>query len=153
MTMKLFLLVLSLAVLTLSCASMQAKKPVFKNTRWVCVQQTFVADAGTATDTYTIDFISDKECLWKSKWVLPSHPAMYMNADGTVDTIPGSSSETVSRATWSYSRKSQKLTLQFEDGSTTVLQYRDGHLTTPARIPYGDEMIFSLLPADPAPEK
>lgn len=113
-------------LLLTSCSTMQAKKPVFKGTKWVCVQQEFVADAGTMTETYTLEFTSAKDCIWKDSWVLPAHPAMYMNSDGTVDTIPASGSESVAPASWKYSRG--KLTLTFDDGSTRELLYEKGKL-------------------------
>ena len=126
------------ALLIPSCSMMQAKKPVLKNTRWVCIQKHFVADAGTMTQTYVLEFTSDKECLWKDQWVLPAHPAMYMNADGTVDTIAESGSETVLKATWRFRR--QQLTLQFEDGSSKVFLFKDNHFIGPG--PFGNELIF-----------
>ena len=105
---------------------MQARKPVFKGTRWIGVQERFVADAGTMTETYTLEFTSANDCIWKDCWVLPSHPAMYMNPDGTVGTVPESRSEIVKSAAWSYRRG--KLTLTFEDGSTRELLYTNGTL-------------------------
>lgn len=129
------------ALFCFSCTGTQAKNPVFKNTRWVCVQEHFVADAGTLTETYTLEFTSGKECLWKDSWILPAHPAMYMNRNGTVDTIPVSGSEKVSRATWRFSRN--KLTLQFEDGSTKVFLYEDGRLSGPG--PFDTQLVFELV--------
>ena len=128
-----------MALLIPSCAKMQAKKPVFKNTRWICVQKIFVADAGMMTQTYEMEFVSDKECVWTDKWVLPAHPAMYMNPDGTVDRIPESGSESVSHAAWRYRRG--ELTLQFEDGFSRVLRYKEDHLTCPGLLGE-EEMVF-----------
>ena len=127
-----------------SCANMSAKKPALKNTRWVCVQQMFVADAGTMTETYTLTFTSGKDCLWKQEWVLPAHPAMYMNPDGTVDRIPESRSESVSQATWKFSRNT--ITLQFEDGTRKTFLYEKGRLT--GASPFGGEMVFEQRTED-----
>ena len=137
----LFSLTVAAAFLIPSCSMIQAKKPVLKNTRWVCVQKMFVADAGTMTETFTLDFTSDKECVWKDAWVLPAHPAMYVNPDGTVDTVPARGSETVLRAEWRFHRN--RLTLQFEDGSSKVFLYSDGHFTGPG--PFGDALVFEKV--------
>lgn len=135
--MKTYISLLAVMTLLFSCA-MQAKKPDLKNTRWVCVQKTFVADAGTMTETYTLEFTSDKSCVWKASWKMPAHPAMYMNPDGTVDTIPASSSEWVSQATWRFDGK--QVILLMEDGSTKEFRYEDDRLIGPER-PDG-EMVF-----------
>lgn len=127
------------ALLILPCTDMFAKRPVLKNTRWVCITYQFVADVGNATETHTLEFTSTKECTLTDRWVLPSHPAMYRNPDGTVDTIPGSSSEHVSRATYKFRRN--LLTLEFEDGTSRIYFYKDGKLTGAGRFG-GEEMVF-----------
>lgn len=129
------------ALLFIPSIRMQAKKPVFKNTKWVCIQEQFVADAGTMTETHTLEFTSAKDCLLKVRWVLPAHPAMYRNPDGTVDIIPGSSSEYEQAATYRY--RSGKLTLQMEDGSTKEYLYRDGQLTDRSLV--GEGRVFELV--------
>ena len=138
------LAVLCAVVVSAGRARTQAKKPKFKNTQWVYVGHTFVADVGMSTDTYTLVFTSDRDCLWKVEWSTPSHPAMYMNSDGTVDTIPGKSSEHVSPATWKYSRN--MLTLTFEDGSTRTFHYRDGHLIGTSAT--GEEITLAPLESE-----
>jgi len=110
---------------TTNC-SMEAKKPVLKNTKWVCVKEMFVADVGTSTETYTLEFTSAKECTYTMSWYTPAHPAMYVNPDGTIDTYPARSSEQVSKGTWTYKRG--KLTVTLEDGSAKVFTYKDGKL-------------------------
>ena len=123
---------------------MQAQTTAFKNTRWRCVLKTFVADVGTSTETYTLEFLSDNQCLWKVKWSTPDHPAMYMNPDGTVDTIPGRSSEYEQPATWQFDH--DKLTLRFEDGTSRELLYVNGRFTGPSMM--GGEMVFEPLEKD-----
>lgn len=100
--------------------TMEAKKPNFKNTRWVCERKEFVADAGTMTETYSLEF-SGKECTYRMRWDLPAHPAMYVREDGTIETIPASFNESEKKGTWSYRRG--KLTVTFEDGETAVFLY------------------------------
>ena len=112
--------------LILPCISMQAKKPVLKNTRWVCEHQILVFDVGTLTETYILEFPSTKECILTSKWNLPAHPATYVNEDGTIDLIPERSGETVSRGTWRFSHN--QLILQLEDESTKTYRYKGGNL-------------------------
>lgn len=129
----------AIALFFTSCASMDAKKPVLKNTRWVCVKEMFVADVGTSTETYTLAFTSAKECTYTMSWYTPAHPAMYVNPDGTIDTFPARSSENVTKGTWTYRRG--QVTVALEDGSTKVFLYKDGKLSGG---PYWDntEMLF-----------
>ena len=105
---------------------MCAKKPHFKNTRWKAEYQLFVADAGYETHTETLVFTSDKAYRKESAWELPPYPAMYMNADGTVDTMPGHSSHFTEEGTYSYQKG--KLTLKSDDGSEMVLDYHGNTL-------------------------
>ncbi|NLZ20324.1 MAG: hypothetical protein GXY24_08735 [Bacteroidales bacterium] len=134
---------LALAVCFLFISSMTAmcKTPVLKNTRWTAVQKLFVADAGTMTITYTLEFISDKDVRIREESHMPSYPASYMNADGTVDTIPGHSSETVEAGTYHFRRG--KLTVTMEDSlpKEFALQ-RDGTFTVEW---YGDPLVFSRI--------
>ena len=129
-----------ISLLFSSCASMEARKPVLNNTKWVCVKEMFVADAGTSTDTYTIEFTSARECNYVMSWYLPAHPAMYMNQDGKVDTIPARSSEDVSKCTWTY--RQGKLTIRFEDGSRKEYVYKDGKLIGADKYVDGSDMVF-----------
>lgn len=124
-----------------ACFSLQAKKPSLKGTCWTGEHKMFVADAGTMTETYTLEFISGKECILTNSWVLPAHPAMYMNADGTVDTIPESRSESSSRATWRYRRG--EIILTFEDGSTRTLHYLSSRISE--TIFSSDEIIYERV--------
>ena len=119
---------------------MQAKNPIRVNSRWVATQQIFVADVGTMTETYTLEFTSRKQCTYTSVWELPAHPATYVNADGTVDLIPGSSSRSVSVAAWKFRRGT--LTLTFEDGSSKEFSYAGGALRAPSGIP-GEDLVFT----------
>ena len=119
---------------------MEAKKPVLKNTKWVCEQKMFVADAGTSTETYTLEFTSAQECTYTMAWYLPAHPAMYMNPDGTIDTIPASHSEHVSKGTWTCKR--DKVTITFEDGTTKEFDYKDGKLVDTVPGITGDQMVY-----------
>ena len=129
-----------IVMLFISCVGLDAKKTALINTKWVCVKEMFVADAGTSTDTYTIEFTSAKECNYKMGWYLPAHPAMYMNSDGTVDTIPARCSESVSKCTWAFRRG--KLTLRFEDGSVKEFTYKDDKLTGAEKYVDGTDMVF-----------
>ena len=104
----------------------EAKNPPLKNSGWICVHEIFVHDAGTMTETYTLDFTSGKECVLTCKWVMPAHPATYVGPDGTVDIIPERSSESILHGTWKL--RGKKLTLNLEDGSTRTYLYRDGKL-------------------------
>lgn len=123
--MKKMLLLLCLILIS-SCAAMCIKKPNFKNTRWVAVYQIFVADAGNETHTETLEFTSSKTYRKMSEWNLPPYPAMYRNADGTIDTMPGHSSSFEEEGTWSY--HNGKVTLKSKDGGEMVLEYKDGKL-------------------------
>ena len=130
----------AIALFFTSCGSMDAKKPVLKNTKWVCIQKMFVADAGTSTETFTIEFTSAKECTYTMSWFLPSHPAMYVNPDGTIDTVPASHSESVEKGTWAYRRG--KVTLTMEDGGTKVFSYKDDKLISDTPGLDGNLMVF-----------
>lgn len=127
-----------LSLLVPSCFTAQAKKPVLKNTQWICFHNVLVLDAGVMKETYTLDFISARECIYTYKWVMPSHPATYVNPDGSIDTIPGSSSETTARGTWKL--RGNRLTIKTEDGHTQVYEYKDGKLVDP--VPSTDQLVF-----------
>ena len=114
------------------------KNPVLKGTKWAAVQEMFVADAGTMTITHTLEFVSGKEVRIHEKSYLPSHPAMYMNPDGTVDRIPASSSERSEAGTYSYRRG--KLLITTEDGVLTEYTFRNGTFTR--ELPWGETLVF-----------
>ena len=127
------LAVVGAAAALAAAVTAEAKKPSLRGSRWVCVQEMFVADAGTEMQTYTLTFTSAKKCVFTSRWVLPAHPGMYMNPDGTVDTIPESFSESERKGTWRYKRDA--VTVTFEDGSTETFLYLSGNLI--GSDPYG----------------
>ena len=133
-------IVVLIALLISSSLSAMSKNPVLKNTKWTAVQEEFVADAGTMTITYTLEFISDKEVRVHEKSVLPPYPAMYMNPDGTVDTMPGHSSERSETGTYSYRRG--KLTITTEKGVKQEYTYKtDG--TFVREEPWGALVVYS----------
>lgn len=129
-----------LTVLFISSSyTVMGKNPVLKNSKWTAVQEMFVADAGTMTITYTLEFLSGKEVRIHEKSYLPSHPAMYMNPDGTVDRIPASSSE--SSETGAYSYRRGRLIITTEDGIQTEYMFRNGMFTR--ELPWGETLVFS----------
>ena len=131
----------AIAVFFTSCATMNAKKPVLKNTKWVCVEKMFIADVGTSTETYSIEFTSATDCIYKTEWYTPAYPSMYVNQDGSIDTNPARSSEHVSKGTWKYNHG--KITVSLEDGTNKVFEYKDGKLVGE---PYfdGTDMVYEL---------
>lgn len=102
------------ALLFSSCSIMCHKKTSLKDTTWFAENKVFIADVGNASVTYTLELLNDKNFRLTELFVTPSHPAMYMNADGTVDTIPGHSSVFVKEGTYTF--KGRKLVLTPEDG-------------------------------------
>lgn len=119
---------LVLIVLCFTSFTAMCKNPVLKNTSWVAVQEMFVADVGTMTITHTLEFVSDKDVVIREVTVMPSHPAMYVNPDGTIDTIQGWTNEREEKGTYSY--KKGILTLTEEDGDSRVYFYQsDGTFT------------------------
>ena len=128
----------AVAAALFSCCMMNAKEPVFKGTEWVFIEKIFVADAGTMTVTHTLKFTSDKEVEvgWQS--YMPAHPQMYMNSDGTVDTVPASGNEDVEKGTYFY--KKGMLTITLEDGSVKEYKYQDGLLLAEGHT---EGMVFS----------
>ena len=119
------------------------KKPVLKNSTWKAVQEEFVADAGTMTITHTLEFTSAKDVLVKEETHMPSHPAMYMNPDGTVDRIPGWSSENSQAGTYTFRRGI--LTVMLEDGSRKDYTFRDNGTFT-REEPWGAVLEFLCQP-------
>ena len=146
MNTKKLLPALLVCLLMLTSLPVYCRKPVLKKTRWTALQEMFVADAGTMTITYTLDFISKKEVLIKEESYLPAHPAMYMNPDGTVDRIPARSSE--SEETGTYRVRRGRLTITTEDGRRqeyTICE--DGTITR--EEPYGETLIFQKQALQP----
>lgn len=123
-----FFLMTATVLITLSCCVMCYNNPDIKNTRWTCVVEEFVADAGTETTTFTLSFVSNKDFVMEYRSVLPAHPAMYMNPDGTVDRIPESSREFSYKGT--YSLRQGVITLTSEDGDVYTLDYKPEKLET-----------------------
>ena len=121
-----------------SSFSAMGRNPVLKGSTWTAVQEMFVADAGTMTITHTLEFVSGKEVRIHEESYLPSHPAMYMNPDGTVDRIPASSSERSEAGTYSYRRG--KLLITTEDGVLTEYTFRNGTFTR--ELPWGETLVF-----------
>ena len=117
------------AVLLTSCSALSSKSPGLAGSRWTCVQKEFVADAGTETTTFTLSFVSAKEYVLETASVLPPHPAMYMNADGTVDTLPGHSSERTEKGTYTVRRGIIVLTT--DGGLTHTLRQVSDTLESP----------------------
>lgn len=117
------------------------KNPVLKNTTWTAVQEMFVADAGTMTITHTLEFTSGKDVKIKDVSVMPSYPAMYMNPDGTVDRIPGWTSE--QEETGTYKLKKGILTVTLENGRERLYFLQpDGTFTTSDTL-VNEILVFS----------
>ena len=133
-------IITALLMTFLSCSVLSAKKPVFKNSVWKNEQKMFVADAGTMTITNTLTFGSGKDVKvgWDS--YLPAHAAMYVNRDGSIDTIPASSSEYTYEGTWQF--KNGILTIKLKDGSEKLFFYRDGQLIG-GRDYDGSDLIYT----------
>lgn len=110
----------------LSGLTLNAQRPRLKNTKWVCVEKMFVADAGTMTDSTILEFGAGKDVVLRSSWFLPAHSAMYVNPDGSIDRIEATSSGHSAAGTWTYRRR--KLTVTLEDGSVNEYLYRRGTL-------------------------
>lgn len=120
-----FFLIAALILLT-SCSVMCNKKSSLKKTRWTCEYQEFIADAGNETVTVTLEFVSAKDYVMVVNRHLPPYPAMYMNADGTVDTMPGHDSEYTVKGT--YVSNNNVITLTPEDGAPKTLLLEQGKL-------------------------
>lgn len=123
-------------LLVSSCASL-SKAPKLKNTCWTAQQDIFVADAGTMTSNYTLKFTSGKDYVFKEEWSMPPHPSTYVNPEGGIDMIPGSSGESEDEGTWSYSLGT--LTLVSEDGFTRKLKWKEGKLVL---VEHSEEIVF-----------
>ena len=121
------ILISALLLCTAACSIM--KKNIVKNTRWQSEYKVFVADAGTEDVTVTLNFVSGKDYVLETRGVMPDHPAMYMNEDGTVPVLPGGSREASTRGTYSVDK--DKVILTEEDGSVHTLYYVNGNLHSP----------------------
>lgn len=113
---------LAAALLFLSGLTLNAQRPRLRKTKWVCVEEMFVADAGTMTDSTILEFGTGKDVVLRTSWFLPAHSAMYVNPDGTIDRIEATSSTHSTPGTWTYRRR--KLTVTLEDGSVYVYRYK-----------------------------
>ena len=122
-------------------APAEGKKLKLKGTKWQCVEKLFVADAGTETITYTLEFVTDKNVVKTRRAHMPPYPAMYMNEDGVVPTEPGWDSSSSDKGT--YRIKRDLLTITYEDGSTELYDYRDGKLVSWRKNLSGEKMVFS----------
>lgn len=133
---------LLLTVFLFISVTAMCKKPVFKKTVWEAVEKIFVADAGTMTITYTLEFTSAKNVQIKEESNLPPYHAMYMNPDGTVPMMPGQHSERTETGT--YRVKGNMLTITTDDGHESLYFItREGKLT---HMGYnGTELEFSQV--------
>ncbi len=109
-----------------SCSIMCKKKSVLKDTKWSAEETEFIADVGNAKRVITLELLTDKDFRLTNMYVVPSHPAMYMNADGTVDVIPGHSSVYMEEGTYKFN--GSKLVLTTTEGLKKEYEYRDGTL-------------------------
>ena len=123
--------------------SMDRKKPKLKGTVWQYVEKMFVADAGTQTNTYILEFKTDKDVEYKIGYHMPPFPKMYMNPDGTVDRDPGWSSDNTYPGTYKF--KKGMLFITFQDMPDMILDYRDGKLVDKRRSLSNEERIFTML--------
>ena len=119
---------------------MFAVKPVFTNTVWECEQQELVLDAGMMRVTNTLEFVSGRDVIYRVHSYMPPHPASYVNADGTIDTNPGWTSDWEKRGKYKYSRG--KLTITFEDYPAMELKYQKDALVSEKEEYDGSRMIF-----------
>lgn len=122
--------------------SMDTKKPKLKGTVWKSIEKEFVADAGTMTITQTLEFTSGKEVTITTTRVMPSHPAMRKNPDGTVSTIPGWESSDSKKGTYKF--KSNMLTITLENGHNLHFFYRDEKFIAPSASRSGKMQEFTL---------
>ena len=135
-----------LGLLILGCVfvscSVMGKNPKLTNTKWTAIEEMFVADAGTMTITRTLEFTSAEDVLITEKTHMPSYPAMYMNPDGTIDTIQGWDSEHSEKGTYEIQRNT--LVITTEDGTKTEYAIKaDGTFTY--ELPYGEVIEFSRV--------
>ena len=123
--MRYLLSILAAALLCASCCLLRGQKSGLADTQWTSSYEMFVADAGTETTTVTLtlgkkDFVLD----WESH--LPAHPATFVNADGSIDTIPATTRQHTQSGT--YKVKSNTLILTDEFGAVHRLNLVSGQL-------------------------
>ena len=137
------ILVLCVVLSISSSCCIMGKNPVLKGTKWTAVQEMFVADAGTMTINHTLEFLSAKKVLVKEEGSMPPYPAMYMNPDGTVDTMPGHSTPDEDAGT--YTLSDGILTITNEEGGapTRYLLQADGTIALPE--PWGETLVFTRV--------
>ena len=141
MKYRLLTVLLLLVGASLLFMSMDGKKLKLKGTKWQYVEKMFVADAGTETTTYTLEFTTDKDVVKTRKTYMPPHPAMYMDANGEVPTQPGWESSSSEKGTYRVKRNVVSVTL--EDGFTEMYDYKDGNLVSWRKSLSGENMTFS----------
>ena len=137
---------LVLAFFILSSCRIMSKNPVMKGTRWTATQEMFVADAGTMTIIHTLEFTSDKDVMARQRGSMPPYPAMYMNPDGTVDTMPGHSFEYDEPSTYAFRDGKLILTRNEGGGETEYTFQPDGTLTRVES--WGETLVFSQVKED-----
>lgn len=119
---------------------MFAARPVFNNTVWQNERSELVLDAGTMTVITTLEFLPGSRVIERISSHMPPHPASYVNADGTIDTNPGWTSEWEKQGKYKYRRG--KMTITFENDEPTLeLSYKNNTLISKYELT-GEEMIF-----------
>ena len=137
---RLGLVLTTLGIMILFSHCAMAKKPVLKNTTWTAIQEIFVADAGTMTSTHSLVFGPANDVRIVEKTVMPSYPAMYVNPDGSIDTIQGWSNEQEKAGKYTFGKDKLTVILD-EDGKSVEFQWKNGAFT---REELGEELTYSL---------
>ncbi|MBP5636049.1 MAG: hypothetical protein J6X25_00835 [Bacteroidales bacterium] len=137
--MKHIILAIAAAIICTSCSVMCCTKSSLKGSAWTCQYGMFVADAGTETVDVTLTFPSAKKFELLFDHNMPPYPAMYMNADGSVDTMPGYSFQYTMKGTYTY--KKGILMLIPEEGEPIKAEMVAGKLHS-SDIPMADHCIF-----------
>ena len=127
-----------------SSCCVQSKAPVLKGSKWTARQEMFVADAGTMTINHTLEFLSETNVVVRQEGYLPAHPQMYMNPDGTVDTVPARSFESSLDGTYTF--KDGVLTIKTKDGSREYKLQENGTFTR--QESWGETLEFSRVKED-----
>ena len=139
-----YVIALIAAFFASSSGCVQSKAPVLKGSKWTARQEMFVADAGTMTINHTLEFLSEKDVVVKEEGYLPAHPQMYMNPDGTVDTVPARSFESLLDGTYTF--KDGVLTIKTKDGSREYKLQENGTFTR--QESWGETLEFSRVKED-----